>query len=101
MLDFHLRLRKHLAASRDQPHAFFEMLDGILQPLPKNEQSSAPFELVSPETDHLQHRICLVDPADLKVDHLQHKPVKVFGREQWRKGERFSVVTATRIERIW
>ncbi len=77
------------------------VLEGIIQPVGKDESAVVSHELVTPAVDHLQHRICLVDLANLKINHLLGKPVRVYGREQWRKGERDPVLTASRVDRVW
>lgn len=75
--------------------------EGVLQPVDKNEGAAVSHELLSPPADHLQHRICFVDPGSLKINHLTGKLVRIYGREQWRKGERDAVLTATRVDRVW
>lgn len=79
----------------------YVMRDGVLRPVANAAGAPASYELITKEVDRLEHRICYVDVQTLSVEQLAGRFVKVFGNERWRKGDRYAVLTADRIDRIW
>ena len=75
--------------------------EGMLHTVKGPAGAPASYELLTPETDRLQWRICFVEAPDKNLSRYDGKNVRVLGVERWRKGDRWPVVVADRVDMIW
>jgi hypothetical protein len=83
-------------------HVEYVVKVGILKAVDPAEKAGASFELDTPEQGRLEHRICFVELPE-KTDSLRFegKTVRVVGNSRWHKNERWPVLIADRLERVW
>jgi uncharacterized protein YgiM (DUF1202 family) len=75
--------------------------DGVLRAVAEGAQAPGAYELVTLPVDRLQHRICYVEVPELQIEKYVNKRVRVFGNERWRRGDRWPVLAADRVDRAW
>ncbi len=74
--------------------------DGILRSV-KDANAPATHELMTPTLNRIEHRVCYVDAGQTNVSRFEGKQVRVSGNQRWRKGDRYAVLVADRVDMIW
>jgi uncharacterized protein YgiM (DUF1202 family) len=75
-------------------------LDGILQAVTE-DGAPALYQLMTPELNRLQQRICYLESNQDNLDRFEGKHVRLSGNERWRKGDRYPVLVIDRIGMVW
>jgi uncharacterized protein YgiM (DUF1202 family) len=75
--------------------------DGYVGAVSGSDSAPASFELLTPEANRLQHRICYLESPQKNLTRYVGKRVRIAGNETWRKGERYPVVAIERIDIVW
>ncbi len=78
----------------------YVMLDGILQAVTEAD-APALYQLMTPEMNRLQQRMCYVESNQGDLDRYEGKHVRLSGNERWRKGDRYPVLVIDRIGMVW
>ena len=78
----------------------YVMLDGILQAVTEAD-APALYQLMTPEMNRLQQRMCYVESNQGDLDRYEGKHVRLSGNERWRKGDRYPVLMIDRIGMVW
>ncbi|MGD0016882.1 MAG: SH3 domain-containing protein [Verrucomicrobiia bacterium] len=78
----------------------YMMLDGILQAVTE-EGAPALYQLMTPEMNRLQQRICYLESNQGDLDRYEGKHVRLSGNERWRKGDRYPVLVIDHIGMVW
>jgi len=73
--------------------------DGILAVT--DNGAPAPYQLLTPELNRLQHRICYLENDHTDLKRFEGKHVRLAGNERWRKGDRDPVLVIDRIGMVW
>jgi uncharacterized protein YgiM (DUF1202 family) len=74
---------------------------GVLQTAPTEPKSPAQYQLMTQEIGRRQYRMDYIEAPGVNVTEFLGKLVRVHGNERWRKGDRYPVLTAERIEMVW
>ena len=74
--------------------------DGILLAVTE-AGAPASYQLMTPEMNRLQQRMCYLESDSAKLDRFEGKHVRVAGNERWRKGDRDPVLVIDRIGMVW
>ena len=78
----------------------YVLKDGIL--LAATEAGAlAPYQLMTPELNRLQQRICYLENDHVDLKRFEGKHIRVSGNERWRKGDRDPVLVIDRIGMVW
>jgi uncharacterized protein YraI len=78
----------------------YALKDGIL--LAATEDGAlASYQLMTPELNRLQQRICYLESDNGNLKRFEGKHVRVAGNERWRKGDRDPVLVIDRIGMVW
>jgi uncharacterized protein YgiM (DUF1202 family) len=74
---------------------------GVLRAVDDARNAPGSYELMTPEVERRQHRLCYLETTKLNLDRYRGKLVRVQGDQHWRKGERFPVVVVDRVDIVW
>jgi uncharacterized protein YgiM (DUF1202 family) len=75
--------------------------DGVVRAVKDAANAQGSYELMTPEMNRLQQRICYLDSPQINLDRYQGKHVRVSGNQRWRKGDRYPVIVAERVDMVW
>jgi uncharacterized protein YgiM (DUF1202 family) len=75
--------------------------DGVLRAVEDPATAPASYQLMTPEVERRQYRIAYVEAPGLNLQRFDGKHVRVLGTQRWRKGERYPVIVADRVDMIW
>jgi uncharacterized protein YgiM (DUF1202 family) len=78
----------------------YVLKDGILQAATE-AGALAPHQLMTPELNRLQQRMCYIESDHTDLSRFEGKHVRVAGNERWRKGDRYPVLVLDRIGMVW
>ncbi len=82
-------------------HVYSVLKSGILAAAAADDAPAA-YQLERETNMGRRHLVCyLVPPDDVAMDRFQGKEIRVSGTMHWHRGDRYAVLHADRVERIW
>jgi uncharacterized protein YgiM (DUF1202 family) len=78
----------------------YAMKDGILLAVTE-DRAPAPYQLMTPEMNGLQQRMCYLQSDKTNLRRFEGKHVRLAGNERWRKGDHYPVLVIDRIGMVW
>ncbi len=83
-------------------HVVYVLKDGILMTASSTADAPADYQLMRETNMGRRHLMCyLVAPDGVDMTRFEEKEVRVAGNLLWHKGDRYPVLNADRIERVW
>ena len=81
-------------------HIQYVVKDGYLAAV-NDVKAPAPYALMTPKSDGLEHIIAYLDAPQLKLTRYEGKHVRVLGNQRWQRDERYPVIAVERLDMVW